>query len=182
MHWHLPWFKLVAVVVPYHHPVQVLLLQTRARIRLDVVHEREDALSLGSVDRNEQHEDHKAEHVAITLDELLQHALPERLEVSLIETWVSDDRELQVAPLLKDISKAGFSEELLVVQEVLIEMCLPIRFKRLLINGPEVVVKDPKCLRNCAIYNDTVMTIERLIGRLLGAGPARRQRMRIVLA
>ena len=65
MHWHLPWFKLVAVVVPYHHRVQVLLLQTRARIRLDVVHEREDALSLGSVDRNEQHEDHKAEHVAL---------------------------------------------------------------------------------------------------------------------
>ena len=59
------WFKLVAVVVPHHHRVQVLLLQTRARIRLDVVHEREDALSLGSVDRNEQHEDHKAEHVAL---------------------------------------------------------------------------------------------------------------------
>ena len=34
-------------------------------MRLDVVHEREDALSLGSVDRNEQHEDHKAEHVAL---------------------------------------------------------------------------------------------------------------------
>jgi len=32
-------------------------------MRLDVVHEREDALSLGSVDRNEQHGDHKAEHV-----------------------------------------------------------------------------------------------------------------------
>jgi len=37
----------------------------RAPMRLDVVHEREDALSLGSVDRNEQHEDHKAEHVAL---------------------------------------------------------------------------------------------------------------------
>ena len=57
------WFKLVAVVVPHHHRVQVVLLQTRAPMRLDVVHEREDALSLGSVDRNEQHEDHKAEHV-----------------------------------------------------------------------------------------------------------------------
>ena len=55
----------VAVVVPYHHRVQVVLLQTRAPMRLDVVHEREDALSLGSVDRNEQHEDHKAEHVAL---------------------------------------------------------------------------------------------------------------------
>ena len=60
------WFKLVAVVVPHHHRVQVVLLQTRApSMRLDVVHEREDALSLGSVDRNEQHEDHKAEHVAL---------------------------------------------------------------------------------------------------------------------
>ena len=26
---------------------------------IDVVHERKDALSLGSVDRNEQHEDHE---------------------------------------------------------------------------------------------------------------------------
>jgi len=42
-----------------------LCVQTRAPMRLDVVHEREDALSLGSVDRNEQHEDHKAEHVAL---------------------------------------------------------------------------------------------------------------------
>jgi len=84
MHWHLPWFKLVAVVVPYHHRVQVLLLQTRARIRLDVVHEREDALSLGSVERNEQHEDHKAERVTIawvyldTLDDLVGQAARRR--------------------------------------------------------------------------------------------------------
>jgi len=57
------WFKLVAVVVPHHHRVQVVSSQTRAPMRLDVVHERDYALSLGSVDRNEQHEDHKAEHV-----------------------------------------------------------------------------------------------------------------------
>ena len=56
------WFKLVAVVVPHHHRVQVVSSQTRAPMRLDVV-ERDYALSLGSVDRNEQHEDHKAEHV-----------------------------------------------------------------------------------------------------------------------
>ena len=81
------WFKLVAVVVPYHHRVQVLLLQTRARIRLDVVHEREDALSLGSVERkprNEQHEDHKAARVTIawvyldTLDNLVGQAARRR--------------------------------------------------------------------------------------------------------
>ena len=59
------WFKLVAVVVPHHHRVQVVSSQTRAPMRLDVVHERDYALSLGSVDRNEQHEDHKAEHVAL---------------------------------------------------------------------------------------------------------------------
>ena len=52
-------------IVPHHHRVQVVLLQTRAPMRLDVVHDREDALSLGSVDRNEQHEDHEAEHVAL---------------------------------------------------------------------------------------------------------------------
>ena len=54
-----------SIVPAYHNRVQVVLLQTRAPMRLDVVLEREDALSLGSVDRNEQHEDQKAEHVAL---------------------------------------------------------------------------------------------------------------------
>ena len=43
----------------YQIIIEVAQLRQHKQRPIDVVHERKDALSLGSVDRNEQHEDHE---------------------------------------------------------------------------------------------------------------------------